>query len=221
MENIADGNFRKSSSYYTRNRQTMLDFIPQTVSRVLEIGCGVGNFASLLKERNKVEVWGVELNKDAAKEAERKLDKVIVANFENDVIDIPKNFFDCIVFNDVLEHLINPWNVLTISKMYLSKEGYIVASIPNVRYFMNIKRLLKHKEWNYENDGVLDNTHLRFFTIKSIIAMFQNAGFEIVKIEGINSMQFPWKFRILNLMLMRIFDDMRYQQFACVAKVKS
>ncbi len=115
-----------------------------------------------------MEVWGVELSQQAAAEAQSKLDKVFVGSIEDGTLLLPEGFFDCVVFNDVLEHLVNPWAVLTSIKMFMQPDAYVVASIPNVRYFDNIKQLLKHKQWKYEDEGILDKTHLRFFTIESI-----------------------------------------------------
>ena len=84
-----------------------------------------------------------------------------------------------------------------------------------------MKALLKHKEWRYETAGILDWTHLRFFTINSIRELFEYCGYEVVSIDGINGRKFPWKFRMLNYILKGTFEDMRYQQFACVAQRKS
>jgi hypothetical protein len=111
--------------------------------------------------------------------------------------------------------------VLQKIRASLTAGGYIVASIPNVRYFDHMKTLLKHKEWRYETAGILDWTHLRFFTVNSIRELFECCGYEVVSIDGIKERQFPWKFRMLNYILRRTFDDMRFQQFACVARRRS
>jgi 2-polyprenyl-3-methyl-5-hydroxy-6-metoxy-1,4-benzoquinol methylase len=208
----------KPSGYYVNSRIEMLKFIPPGVARVLEVGCGEGAFGSCLKRDIKAEVWGVDICKKAAEEAKGKLDKVIVGDVENDQLDLPDDYFDCIVFNDVLEHMKYPWIFLKKIKESLKNKGYIVASIPNVRYFYNIKDLLKYKEWKYVDEGILDKTHLRFFTIKSIKDMLISCDYKILMIEGINAVRFPWKFRIFNWILFKNCDDMKFLRFACVAQ---
>ncbi|MBK9436395.1 MAG: class I SAM-dependent methyltransferase [Chloracidobacterium sp.] len=129
---------------------------------------------------------GIEPSTDAAASASQKLDKVIHGTFQAGVTDLEGQRFDCIVFNDVLEHLVNPEIALNDSKKYLSDEGVLVASIPNILHFYQIWSILKEQDWKYEESGILDNTHLRFFTKKSIIRMFEEHGYKVVRIEGIN-----------------------------------
>lgn len=209
------------NKYYANPRREMLPFIPPEVKRVLEVGCGVGEFASLLKKERNIEVWGIEINKEAADRAMTKLDKVLVGNIEQNEFDLPEEYFNCVVFNDVLEHLIDPWSVLKKMRNILKSDGYVIASIPNVRYFDNIKKLLKYKEWQYEDEGILDRTHLRFFTIKSIPDLFKNSGYDVVTISGIKGRQFPWKFRFINYLMKKTFEDMKYERFACIAKKRA
>jgi len=211
----------KPVTYYSGPRNEMLQFVPEQVERVLEIGCGTGEFGKTLKLRKNIEVWGVELTQNAAKEARAKLDKVLVGNIEEDNLDLPDNYFDCVIFNDVLEHLVNPWLVLKRVKNTLSDKGYVVASIPNIRYFDIIRQLIDRKEWSYRDSGILDRTHLRFFTINSIKDMFESCGYTIINIQGIHGREFPWKFRVFNLFMKKRYEDMRYLQFACLAKMKA
>lgn len=208
----------KPDNYYSGIREEMLIYIPSCAKTILEVGCGDGNFGRMIKSRYHAEVWGIEICEPAIDRAGKKLDKVLMGNFEQDALPLPREYFDCVIFNDVLEHFINPWEALEKTKICLKKDGCVVSSIPNVRYFYNIKALLKHKEWNYTKDGILDSTHLRFFTIKSIQALFQSCGFNVLKIEGINTISFPWKFRMLNWLLMCQCEDMKYLRFACVAQ---
>jgi len=209
----------KPNDYYG-NREEMLRFIPHGVSKALDVGCGEGDFGKVLKSESSVEVWGLEMFKDVAEKARGKLDKVIVADIENEEVKLPENYFDCIIFNDVLEHFRSPWCVLDKLKKNLNADGVIVASIPNVRYFKNIKRLVLGKEWEYVDSGILDRTHLRFFTYKSIERMFQESGYDVITLAGINSEKFTLKFGLLNRLLLNALDDMQYVQFACVARKK-
>jgi 2-polyprenyl-3-methyl-5-hydroxy-6-metoxy-1,4-benzoquinol methylase len=208
----------KSEEYYG-NRDEMIKYIPANAGTVLDVGCGGGHFGRNLQRLRNLEVWGLELNKDAAEKAKTKLYKVIIGDIEGDDFSLPENYFDCIVFNDVLEHLLLPWRVLTKIKSYLKSDGWIVASIPNIRYFECIKSLLLHKEWEYADYGVMDRTHLRFFTINSIKKMFEDSGYSIITLEGIHYSKFSWKFNLLNRVLQNRLDDMRYERFVCVAKM--
>jgi len=208
----------KPVGYYSE-RSDMVKYIPGNVKSLLDVGCGDGSFGYKCKQQTAMEIWGIELFDNEAEKAKEKLDKIIVCNIETDELDMPDYYFDCIVFNDVLEHLRYPWIVLDKIKRYLKTDGYVVASIPNIRYYENVKKTLIHKEWEYEECGIMDKTHLRFFTINSIRNMFERCGYCVVTLEGISYISFPWKFNMLNKLLNNQLDDMRYKQFACVAKI--
>jgi len=122
------------------------------------------------------------------------------------------------VCNDVLEHLPDPWTVLRQAHGLLNPGGVVVASIPNLRYFPVLKDLVLRGEFEYQRDGVLDRTHLRFFTRKSIGRLFEDTGYSVRAVEGLRGIVFPWKFGLLNRMLGRRFEDSRYLQFACIAE---
>lgn len=215
MSNLQDPS-DKPDNYYNKSRNEMLCYVPEQSSRILDVGCGAGEFGNALKSRRQVEVWGVELSQQAADEAQTKLDRVIVGSID-DTLPLPDGYFDCIVFNDVLEHLVNPWAVLNKIKAFIKPNGHVIASIPNVRYFENVKQLLIHKQWKYEDYGILDKTHLRFFTIASIKEMFITCGYSVNTIEGINGKQFPWKLNLINIIMNNKLHDMKYLQIACQA----
>ena len=209
--------------YATADRNVMLSFVPKEARRILDVGCSIGNFGNLLKSERGAEVWGIETDPEAAKIAETVLDRVICGSFGSSA-DLPVGHFDCVVFNDVLEHMIDPYSVLEYTKSILAPGGTIVASIPNVRYFPNIWIVLMHKNWEYTDAGILDRTHLRFFTEKSIIRLFEDRGLKISRLEGINPLDIYdryaiWKFRLLNAISFKAISDMRWMQFAVVAKL--
>jgi 2-polyprenyl-3-methyl-5-hydroxy-6-metoxy-1,4-benzoquinol methylase len=155
---------------------------------------------------------------EIADKARSRLDKVIVGGIEEQP-GLPDGYFDCIVFNDVLEHLVDPWTVLRSIKVKLKSGGCVVASIPNVRHFSNLRQLILEKEWRYMDCGVLDRTHLRFFTEKSIRRMFEDCGYNLCSIDGIVERPFPWTLGLLNRILFNSLRDTEYLQFACVATV--
>ncbi|MCX6149590.1 MAG: class I SAM-dependent methyltransferase [Ignavibacteriales bacterium] len=204
--------------YYNYSRSEMLEFIPKECKRILEIGCGAGNFGRQLIEQRQAEVWGVEPITEAANAAAKVLNKVL-NNFYEEDINLPEHYFDCIVFNDVLEHMVNPWNVLKFSKKFLRQDSpsFIVTSIPNFRYIRNMYEIVIQKDFEYKGELTLDRTHLRFFTYKSILRLFDEAGMKIIKIQGISPSIHPI-FRIVNCILFNKLKDMKFLQYAVIAK---
>jgi len=169
---------------YNSARTEMLPFLPKEYSKILEIGCDVGNFRQLFSQN--CEYWGIEPFKGAADVAKTKLDKVLVDFYDDAEKQIPDNYFDCIIANDVIEHIEQPWLFLQSLKTKMSPNASLVLSVPNVRYYNNLIELLQDKDWKYRDYGILDITHLRFFTEKSIVRLLDEAGFEIEKMQGIN-----------------------------------
>lgn len=221
MQDRGDAYSDKGEGYFSNTRQEMLSFIPVDAHLILDIGCGDGSFGALLKRTRDVEVTGVEAFPDAAERAREVLDQVFGCNVEVDDLELPQGYFDCIIYNDVLEHLRDPWITVSRLSCFLRPGGYVVSSIPNVRYFDVFKDLLVSKEWVYQDEGVLDRTHLRFFTEKSIPRMFDETGYEVLQLQGIHGRRFPWKFALLNLISGGRFDDVAYQRFACVARLRA
>ena len=211
---------KKPKGYYDSRRHEMLGYIPEDVRTTLEFGSALGRFAALIKERFGAETWGVEIEEKVAEESAKNLDRVINADANEALKEIPDNYFDCIIFNDILEHLVDPYSLLVSVKKKLTDNGVLVASIPNVRYCCNYVDFVLMGRWDYQDGGTLDKTHLRFFTSKSILKMFDRLGFEVIRMEGIR----PTKnklFRLLNTLLFKALDDLKYFQFATVARPRS
>ena len=183
----------KKDEYYNNTRPDVQQLINSSSRVLLDVGCGTGNLAFELKNKLNAEAWGIEYNDEAAAAAEEKLDKVIPGKIEDTLNELPDNYFDTIIFADVLEHLIDPYSVLEKIKGKLSPGGEVVASIPNVRHWSVVKQLLEGR-WDYQEWGIMDSTHLRFFTRQSIQSMFNKAGYKIAglycvvgKMEGLTS----------------------------------
>lgn len=123
---------------------------------------------------------------DEAEVAKKIMDKVFVGLCENFIDNLPDNHFDAIYFNDVLKHLFDSYSLLNKLKSKLLPKGVIISSIPNMRYHNEIFNLLVKKDWKYEQHGIIDFTHLRFFTGKSIRRMYEDAGYVVKINEGIN-----------------------------------
>ena len=206
-----------TTGYFESNREAMLRYIPDGVRKTLEFGCGTGLFSALLKEKLSTESWGVEIDHDAAQKAVQKLDKVIEEDAMTSLAKIPDHYFDCAIFFDVLEHLVDPYTLLVSVKQKLTDDAVVIASIPNIRYYRALYALVVRGDWKYRDSGVLDKTHLRFFTKKSIARTFDQLGFDIVTLEGMHPTS-SRTFRILNAFLLNCLSDVRYKHFAVVAK---
>ncbi len=204
----------KPLNYYQHTRKEMLPFFPPQVTRVLDVGCGDGRFGQLLKVTYPgSEVWGVEPTAEAHSSAAKFLDHAILGYFD-EKLTLPVEYFDTIVFNDSLEHFSNHMTALALAWRLLKPDGVIVASIPNVRYWPHVQHYLLEADWHYESAGILDRTHLRFFTRKSMLRNFAEAGYEVQIIEGINPCWTGFKFRLLETLFPRLMNDMPFQQFA-------
>jgi len=148
--------------------------------KVLDVGCSAGHLSKVFKE-NGCEVVGIELDDESARIAKKYCKEVIKGDVETINLNYPDGYFDVIVFGDILEHLKNPQAVLLNLKRYLNNNGYIVYSIPNIAH-ITVRLMLLLGKWEYEDMGLLDRTHLRFFTKKTAIELVKSAGFEIEKI---------------------------------------
>lgn len=174
----------KETKYYTSKRDDIVEVVPIGVKKVLEVGCGVGLTGRAIKEREKtdVEVIGIEIVSEMAEKARANLDNVISADVEKLNLPFGKEYFDCIIYGDVLEHLVDPWKILKEHYEFLKNGGYMIMSIPNIAHYRTFKMLWR-KEWNYEDMGILDSTHLRFFALNNIKSMISDTGLEIIKLN--------------------------------------
>ena len=161
----------KQIPYYFRHLNTRLfDCLPAGMDRVLEFGCSAGMLGKAYKSQNPDTVWhGIEINKAAADNAKENLDAVWVLN-ANELKPnktMLKEPYDAIIYGDVIEHLIDPVKSMPAHLELLKSGGELIACIPNVQHWTVVKDLLQGN-WDYRNAGLMDNTHLRFFTRKSI-----------------------------------------------------
>ena len=171
---------------YIGRRDDILCLIPNNINKVLDVGCSIGVLGEQIKRRNNnVEVIGIETDEKMAKVAKEKMDRVIMGDIERiNLTDyFTPNYFDCIIFADVLEHLKDPWVVLKGTTNFLTDSGFVIISIPNVRHYTTIFNLLFRGNWPYRERGIHDKNHLRFFTFKNIQKMFFNAGLNIIKVK--------------------------------------
>jgi len=215
---------------YRQQRAEMLALLPERYGRVLEIGCDEGDFAARLQG----EVWGVEPDAAAAAVAAGRLHRVLVGTFEATRAALPLGYFDVVVCNDVIEHMPDHDHFLREIRAHIAPGGVLIGSVPNMRHYRALFELLVLRDWDYRDTGVLDRTHLRFFTARSLRRSLERAGFAIERFQGINggirfapsggfalSRQhlphalFGWALIVLTLGRWR---DIRFMQFAFRAR---
>jgi SAM-dependent methyltransferase len=147
-------------------------------SRVLEFGCATGYMSQVLRDRLDASVVGVELQAEAAEEATLHCDRVIVGDIED--LDLEAELggerFDTVLFADVLEHLREPAPVLRRVRSVLAEGGAVVASIPNIAH-ASVRLALLGGSFRYREQGLLDETHLRFFTREGVEDLFESSGY--------------------------------------------
>ena len=184
-------NQSKRNSYYGFARPDVIAAIIKnklSTGKVLEIGCAGGATGKAIKEKLPVQSYvGIELSQEAADIAKNHLDRVIVANIEEtDLAEhgLKPGEFDLLLALDVLEHLYNPWDILAELSSYVKLGGYVVASLPNIQNINIVQDLIKGN-WQYQDAGILDATHLRFFTFEASKKMFNGAGLTIKSIEHV------------------------------------
>jgi len=172
------------AAYYGFSRPEVQRLVNRRARRILDVGCAGGKVGAGLKERQGAEVWGIECNARAAAEAARHLDRVVEAPVELALAQLPGGGFDSIVLADVLEHLVDPAAVLAGLSEKLAPTGELIVSLPNVGHWSVLQGLLEGS-WEYQDAGILDRTHLKFFTRKSALALFAAAGFAVTSVTPI------------------------------------
>jgi len=173
-------------SYFANERPEMQAFLPAgSLGRTLEIGCAGGNFSAAL---NATERWGVEPFPDAAAAARAKGINALTGIYSDVEAQLPAGHFDLIVANDVIEHMPDHEAFLRAVKAKLAPGGRILISVPNIRHLPTLFDLVVRRDWRYAPDGVLDHTHLRFFTRKSLTRCMDECGYEIEAFAGLCSL---------------------------------
>ena len=168
-----------TTSYYGHFRKNILEYVPQNTKCALSVGCGAGiTEAELVKQG--VTVFGIEINHEAAKAARQR--GLII--FEGDAsaidIDAVDELFDCLIYADVLEHLSDPVEVLKRHVSKLKRGGTVIVSVPNFRHYSVFWQLFVRGYLKYEDAGILDRTHLKITTRKTLIQWFGQVNLELV-----------------------------------------
>ena len=172
-------NIKNNINYYNMLKWQLLPLIQEGPNVILDLGCGAGQFGRALQDMKKVsEIIGVEIHPQAAEEAAKYYTKVYQDNVES--LSLPyEQYFDYVICGDILEHLVDPWAMLLKINRMLKQGGSLICSIPNIRYWKIITELTLKGKWEYTDAGILDSTHLRFFTKYSFIEMLNFAGYSV------------------------------------------
>lgn len=186
MSKVHDAYQGKSQTYHSGVREDYLaELVEEAPNSVLEIGCGTGDLGAATLESGCCSRYlGVELVDSAGQQAKAKLTDVIIGDLES--TDIPEEFgnFDALVASEVLEHLRDPWEVLRRLRTRLNPGALVLASSPNVANKRIIWMLLRG-EWKLEGSGIMDQTHLRWFTPSSYVQMFRDCGYEVEHVRPV------------------------------------
>ncbi len=217
----------KAPEYFSNIRFDIISLIPRDpAQKILEVGAGSGNTLVYIKENNIAkEVMGIELMKIPGSNQENSLiDKFQIANIETEEIPAEEEYFDVILCADVLEHLVDPWSAVEKISKYLRKDGLLIMSIPNLREWKTLFRVVFKGEFNYQTDGgIMDRTHLRFFCKKNMSSLLTTSHLEPVYSKPnfmLKSVPKGRKRRMLNLISFRLFEDFLTVQYLFIAKKK-
>lgn len=211
----------KANVYFTRPRKDLISFLPErTGLKILEIGAGGGDTLIELKQSGKAsEVTGIELFAlDGTYQNNALIDRFIVGNIEEIKPDLRTNYFDAILFGDVLEHLLDPWSVVKNVSGFLKPGGLLIASIPNIRSRQAFKKIFLEGDFGYTSEGLFDKTHYRWFCKKNMIHLLTPTSFELVSVTSNLELKKGSGTRILNRLTGRFFEDFLTVQFITVTR---
>ena len=211
----------KDEQYFANARSDILALLPQRCERVLELGCGSGATLKWLKAQGRCQyTMGVELFPQAAELAAQTVDFVQQGDIEKMALNCPESHFDLILCLDVLEHLIDPWQVLARMVCHLKPGGRLIASIPNVRNWHALAPLLFAGQWRYADSGILDRTHLRFFTRDSALQLVSGSGLQVQAMRRLPLAQ-AGKSRLANQLTLGLFREFLTLQYLIAADKKA
>jgi SAM-dependent methyltransferase len=174
---------KKPDGYFGHARQDILPLVPRFAETVLEVGCGEGATLNWLRSLGRCRrTIGVELSPSAGARAAQHVDLVIRGGVEGRTLPIDPGSVDLLLLLDVLEHLVDPWNTLRSLVSLLSPGGTVVASIPNINHVSAVMPLVLRGRWDYEDEGILDRSHLRFFVRSTAEELLRSANLTITKV---------------------------------------
>lgn len=171
--------------YDNLGNMQVLGAVPPAALTVLDVGCGAGGNARVLAQQGKV-VDGITLSEDEAKAVRRLMRQVWIFNLEEGLPPgVAESAYDCILCSHVLEHIVYPDRLLAGIQRSLRPSGTLIVALPNLLYHFNRFDLLRGR-FEYTNQGIMDNTHVRWYTFASAQQMLARHGFVVERafVEG-------------------------------------
>ncbi|SDB62013.1 Methyltransferase domain-containing protein [Flavobacteriaceae bacterium MAR_2010_188] len=207
----------KSTKYYSNIRHDLIEFFGKKKNlKILEIGAAYGETLFYLKEKGIAkEAVAIELFEDKANKSNyKKIDRFIFGNINE--IDLKEfdNYFDLILLPDVLEHIFDPKRTLDKMHALLKPDGEMVVSMPNIRHYSALLKIYIKGDFSYEENGLFDYTHLRFYCKKNMETLFECSNFKITKTES-SLRNFKGKSisKILNSLTFNLFEEFFSTQY--------
>lgn len=214
----------KGKGYFLNIRKELLDLIPieNRKGTMLEIGAASGDNSIYAKKNGYAEnIYGIELfNMDSSNQQNELFDEFIIGNIEDLDLTFENEKFDVILAGDVLEHLVDPYIIVEKLNKYLKPNGVLISSIPNIRYFRVLNNIVIKGDFKYTEKGILDKTHLRFFTKKNILDLFNMNKYKVEKIES-NLKYLNNKSALLNKITFELLEEFLTKQYFIVCKKNS
>jgi SAM-dependent methyltransferase len=165
------------------------------------------------------EVVGVELVRlENGKQSHPAMDRFIIGDVEQMDLPLEQNYFDAILCGDVLEHLTDPWKTVKKLSTHLKPSGYFIASIPNIREIKTLLRIVLRGDFNYNDAGILDRTHLRFFCKKNMMDLFEQSGLTVISIKSNLDILGKGKRVFLNKLTFHFFSEFLEGEYLLVAR---
>lgn len=207
----------KPDSYFANARKDIVGMLDtNSSSAVLELGCGAGGTGAAALEAGKAGRYvGIELSEAAAESAAKKLTQVIVGDVESLDLSALHGTFDALIISEVLEHLTDPWTTLRKLVACVKPGGRVYASSPNVAHHSVIRSLIGGR-FTYDEKGVMDRTHLRWFTPQSYRDLFRSAGLEVADVGPVTPLRS--KARLFDRLTGGRFQHLLYTQIMIVAQ---
>jgi len=168
------------TSYYSYQRREILPLLPKAATSILEIGAASGQTLRWIKTIYPSAVTtGVEINNALAEELSQNADVAIIGNISECLAQLKR--YDLILLLDVLEHLVDPVNVLLSLRKLLEPGGQVIVSVPNIAHLSVTIPLLFARRFTYQDSGILDRTHMRFFVEDTAIKLLNDANFRVAR----------------------------------------
>lgn len=216
----------KAPEYFSNIRKDLINLLEpsQKNLKVLEVGAAYGETLNYLKQTQvAIETVGIDIFEDVKnKQNYKSVDRFIFGNIEELELSEFENYFDLILLPDVLEHLIDPKKVLDKLNKTLKNDGCIIVSMPNIRHYSALYKIFFKGDFSYEESGIFDYTHLRFYCRKNIKELLESSNFTVIKqVSSIKNYEGKSITKIINLLTLGIFEEFfSYQYFFKVKKEK-